>query len=209
MLVVLAIISIITAITVTGQSSFNRTLVLTDTTYDVAFSARQAQSYGLASRKFGALTSNPGYGLHFDRATPTSYIFFADTVKTLLPVATGCPVGTAGTPSAKPGNCRFDTSDGKVSTYAFSRGFHVLNFCGKTSGTTYCSTDSSPLRNLDVVFARPNTFTTISGQLGAASSPTTFTCATVSITDASELGVRVVRFSSLGEVTVGSGLACP
>jgi hypothetical protein len=209
MLVVLTIISVITIVTLTAQSGFNKTLILTDTAYTVAFSARQAQSYGLASRKFGALTSNPGYGLHFERVMPTSYIFFADTTNTLA-AAGNCPTGIVGTPSEKPGNCRFDTADGKVSTYSFQDGFSIKEFCGKTTaGTLTCSTSGAPLNNLDLVFTRPNTSTTISGVIGSSGTVTNFACALITLTDQTGSGVRKVRVSSLGEVTVGNALACP
>jgi len=207
MLVVLAIIAIITAIAVTGQSTFNKTLILTDTAYDVAFSARQAQSYGLSSRTFGTLTTqNYGYGLHFDRVTPDRYTFFADTSHALA-VAGGCPVGTAGTPSYKIGNCRFDSADGTVSTYTFSRGFVVSKFCGKNGGSAaVCSTDSSPLTTLDLVFTRPNTTTTISGLLNGTSLRT-FTCAQVTLSDQSRQATKTIRISSLGEISINQ--TCP
>jgi prepilin-type N-terminal cleavage/methylation domain-containing protein len=206
MLVVLAIISIITAIAVSGQSTFNKSLILTDTAYRVAFSARQAQSYGLASRKYGASTSNPGYGLHFASATPGSYIFFADISNALTPFPSTCPLGTPGTPSAKPGNCRFDNADGKVSTFTFDRGFHVSSFCGKIGATTYCSTDV--LSSLDVVFSRPNTSTTISGLVNG-SALQSFDCSIITIADQTDTATRTVRFSSLGEISVGGALTCP
>jgi prepilin-type N-terminal cleavage/methylation domain-containing protein len=207
MLVVLAIISIITAIAVTGQSTFNKSLILTDTAYRVAFSARQAQSYGLASRKYGVSTSNPGYGLHFESGALNSYIFFADIANLLTPFPSNCPVGTPGTPSAKPGNCRFDSSsDGKVSTFTFDRGFSISSFCGKKGALYYCSSDV--LNNLDVVFTRPNTSTTISGVVNG-SALQSFDCAVVTITDQSHTANRTVRISSLGEISVGASLACP
>ena len=50
MIVVLAIIGIISGVVITGQSAYNQSLLLTDTTYTVAYSIRQAQSLGLSSR---------------------------------------------------------------------------------------------------------------------------------------------------------------
>lgn len=205
MLVVLAIITVITTIVVTGQSNYNKTLLLTDTSYTVALSARQAQSYGLGSRKFGSV-QNSGYGLHFSRVTPNSYIVFADTAKTLQPVAPNCPTGTIGTPEEKPGNCRYDTTDGTVNTYTFGRGFTVKQFCGKSGLTKYCSTDAVPLTTLDMVFTRPNTSTTISGLLNG-SILTSFSCAEVTLTDASGQATRSIRISSLGEISVNQ--TCP
>lgn len=204
MLVVLAIIAVITTIVITGQSNYNKTLLLTDTTYGVALSARQAQFYGLASRKYGSV-QNPGYGVHFTSATPNSYTVFADTFNTLS-APSNCPLGAAGTPEQKPGNCRFDTTDGVVNTYTFERGFKVKQFCGKTGLTRYCSTDNAPLTTLDMVFTRPNTSTTISGLVNG-SILTSFSCAEVTISDQSGQATRSIRLSSLGEISINQ--TCP
>lgn len=208
MLVVLAIISIITAIAVTGQATFNKSLILTDTAYRVAFSARQAQSYGLASRKYGSDTSNPGYGLHFASGALNSYIFFADTSHT-LPAASQCPIPAVSSdnPSYKPGNCRFDSAtDGMVSTFTFDRGFTISSFCGKKGSLYYCSSDV--LSSLDTVFTRPNTSTTISGLVNG-NSLQSFDCALITITDQSHTATRNVRITWLGEISVGANLTCP
>lgn len=207
MMVVLAIIAIITSIAILGQSSFNKGLILTDTAYGVAFSARQAQSFGLSSRKFGS-AQNAGYGIHVDTGSLTSYTIFADTSKTLTAPG-NCPVGTVGTPDAKPGNCRYDKTgiaDGIVNTYSFSRGFSIKNFCGKNGVVKYCSTDASPLTNLDVVFTRPNTSATITGSF-ADSSIQQLSCAEITITDALNSNTKTVTISNLGQISIGQ--SCP
>lgn len=210
MIVVIAIISVITTVAIVGQSTFNRTLLLTDTAYTMAFSARQAQSYGLSSRKYGSSTTNPGYGIHFERSTLNRYLMFADTQNTLSPFPAACPTGVAGTPSAKPGNCRFDAADGTVNTYTFANNFSIQKFCAKvTSGTSVCSNDSQPLLNLDLVFTRPNTSTVISGQTTSGTSVNTYNCAVITITDQAGANTRDIRVSSLGEISVGRGLSCP
>lgn len=217
MLVVLFIIVVITAVVITGQSNYNKTLLLTDTTYGVALSARQAQSFGLASRKFGTV-QNPGYGLHFSNATLGSYTLFADTASTLTPPSgqSGCPITTfnASLPPSSPqslykqGDCRFDPSnDGIVNTFTFSRGFSISKFCGKAGLARSCSTDSVPLTSLDLVFMRPNTSTVISGVLNGGSSPTTFDCADITITDPSKQATDNIRISSTGEISVNQ--TCP
>jgi len=204
MLVVLFIIVLITSIVITGQSNYNKTLLLTDTTYGVALSAREAQTFGLASRKYGSV-QNPGYGLHFSSASPSSYTLFADINPTLA-APSNCPLGAVGTPERKPGNCRFDAADGVVSTYTFSRGFTVTKFCGKSGLTRYCSTDPAPLTTLDLVFTRPNTSTTISGLVNG-SLLTSFSCAEITISDPTKQANRVIRLSSIGEISTGQ--SCP
>lgn len=204
LLVVLAIIAIITAIAVTGQSQFNRSLILTDTTYGVAFSAREAQSFGLSSRGFNG-TTNIGYGLHFSSATPTQYIFFADTDGSYKTANIGCPFGLANTPSAKLGDCIFksDANPTEVAnTYTFGRGIKIQKFCAvNNGGPLVCS---PALTTLDIVFTRPNTTTTISGMYGSL---TGFTCAEITLTDAEGLVQKKVRISQFGEIAVNQ--SCP
>jgi prepilin-type N-terminal cleavage/methylation domain-containing protein len=200
MVVVLAIITVITVIILSGQASFNRSLILTDTAYTVAFSARQAQSFGVSSRAVGAIR-NAGYGLRFDRSSPSSFILFADTT-TGASVPASCPLGEAGTPERKPGNCRFDAqTDPLVDTYTFSRGFAVSKFCGLSGSTLYCSDSSSPLTSLDIVYARPNTSATMSGEVNGAM--TVFTCAELHVADPERVSTRTIRLSQLGEVSIG------
>lgn len=207
MMVVLAIILILTTVMLLGQSNFNQSLLLTDTAYTVAFSGRQAQSFGLSSRRFGS-AQNTGYGLNFNRATPQSYTLFADTSNSLAaPVA--CPLGEVGTPERKPGNCRYDTvgtADGVVQTFTFTRGFGVASFCAKSGSTRHCSTDGTPLTALDVVFTRPNTASTITG-LRSNGSVATYSCAEVTISNSQGSATRTVRVSQLGEIAVGQ--TCP
>lgn len=205
MLVVLFIIAVITAVIINGQSNYNKSLLLTDTTYGIALSAREAQSFGIASRKFGNV-QNPGYGLDFNSATPSVYTLFADTNNALAAPA-NCPLGTPGTPEQKPGNCRYDQGgDGVVSSYTLSRGFTISKFCGKVGLTRYCSTDSSPLTTLDMVFTRPNTTTTISGLVNGASL-TSFDCAEITVSDPLKQATRTIRISASGEISVNQ--VCP
>lgn len=196
MLVVLAIIVVITAVVITGQSSYNRSLLLTDTAYTVAYSIRQAQSLGLASRSSGSV-SNAGYGVRF--AGTGSYLVFADTGGASVLSASVCPVGTAGTPDAKPGNCKYDAgTDSIVQTYTLSRGFTVQNICGKTTAGGACTSVAS----LDVVFMRPETRAILIGPTNQS-----FVCAQMDVTSPTGSVIRRVRVSQLGEISVGQ--TCP
>ena len=201
MLVVLAIIVVITGIVINGQSTYNQTLILTDTAYTVAFSVRQAQALGLASRATtvgGSIVSNAGYGVRF--AGTNGYTVFADTGGAKVPsLATACPPGTPGTPEARPGNCKYESgTDRVIQSYTFSRGFTIQNICGK-SGTaaTVCS-----LASLDIVFMRPETRAIMTGP-----SNQVFTCAEVHVRAPTGGATRVVRVSQLGEISVGQN--CP
>ncbi|MEK7100518.1 MAG: type II secretion system protein, partial [Patescibacteria group bacterium] len=132
MLVSLGIILVITSIVLLGQNSFNKNLVVIDTTYTVEFTLRQAQTLALSSRKAGAV-QNAGYGVHFANGSMTSYSLFADTI----PAAPGngqggrCPGhGASSGLESRPGNCLYDDTTEIVTTYNLNHGFKASRFCG-------------------------------------------------------------------------------
>jgi prepilin-type N-terminal cleavage/methylation domain-containing protein len=205
MLVVLAIIVLLTAVVINGQGNFDKSLTITDTAYTVALSIRQAQNFGLSSRTYSG-TPNAGYGVHFMGATPTTYSLFADGNKLVWAVPPYCPVGTAGTPDAKPGNCLFDTGTSEtVQSFTFGRGFKITNLCGHDTGNTMRCSSTSYLTGIDMVFVRPNTNSIISGFHSGS---------WIQLNDASiELsapngGTRYICVTQAGEVSVAA-TACP
>lgn len=202
MLVVLAIIVVITGVVINGQSTYNRSLLLTDTAYTVAYSVRQAQSLGLASRGINSV-SDAGYGVHFEGTI--GYIVYADTKAPQIPLDEAvCPRGVSGTPESRPGNCRYDSAspnnDAIVQNYTFSRGFAISGICGKTGGGSPCT----QITSLDVVFMRPETRAIMTGPSPSYQS---YTCAEVLIAPPTGTPTRMVRISQLGEISVGQ--ACP
>jgi len=200
MIVVLAIIVVVTAVVINGQSTYNRSILLTDTAYTVAYSIRQAQSLGLASRGAGGIV-DAGYGVRF--AGTTGYTVFADTTGTPALSESVCPLnrpppGQPDTPETKPGNCRYDPgTDHVVQNYTFSRGYTIGNICGKSGSTLTCS-----LSSLDMVFMRPETRAILIGP-----SNQSFTCVEVHVRPPTGNEVRIIRVSQLGEISVGQ--ACP
>ncbi len=205
MIVVLAIIVLITGIALSGQVDFNRSLTVTDTAYTVALSIRQAQTFGLSSRTYNG-TSKAGYGAHFSITTPMSYLLFADVAKPTEPPSY-CPVGTAGLPDAKPGNCTYDPSGSEViQSYTFGRGFSITNICGHDTGNTLRCTTGGYLTGLDVVFLRPNTDSIVTGL--RASGNIQLLDAQVTLTAPGGDGSRYVCVTQVGEVSVAS-TTCP
>ncbi|OYV25754.1 MAG: hypothetical protein B7W98_03645, partial [Parcubacteria group bacterium 20-58-5] len=67
-----------TLIVLTNQNSFNKTVVLTNTAYDIALSIRSAESFGLEAKLAGTAPST-GYGIDFPQTPTSSYTLFADT----------------------------------------------------------------------------------------------------------------------------------
>ena len=200
MLVSLGIILIITTVVLLGQSGFNRTLVLVDTAYGMAFTLRQAQSFGLSSRLFG-LVQNAGYGLHLVNGAPTSYSLFAD----ILPVSPGdtqgglCPGHSASVGvESKPGNCLYDSTTEQVTGYTLNRGFKISSFCGMEGAVKRCS--GSYLDSLDITFLRPSTQPTILGTHAGAI--VNLSSAAVHVTSPDGLQERCVNVSKVGQIAV-------
>lgn len=205
MIVVLAIIVSITGIVLTGQENFNRTLRSTDTAYTVALSIRQAQTYGLSSRTFGG-AGNAGYGIHIGSTTPQLYLLFADVSK-LAGIPAYCPVGVAGQPDQKPGNCLYDpTGSELVQTYTFGRGFIIGNACGHDLGDITRCTGDGYLTGIDMTFIRPNTDSVITGLRGVGNIQ--LKDAQIQILTPAGGGTRYVCLTRSGEVSVAS-TTCP
>ncbi len=201
LLVVLAIIVTLMTIVFTSQSSFNKTLVLANTAYDIALTLRSAESFGLSSRASGS-TANVGYGVHFQAETTGSFIFFADTDP---PVGGGglCHpiIGDPTGPGATPGDCVYtSSSDYKVNDYTLGNGIYVKDFCAY-SGSWSCA--STGLISLDIVFAQPNPTPSISTN-GSYSAALTKACLVLASPSAPGGPYRYVSVESSGQITANA-----
>jgi hypothetical protein len=180
-------------IVLTSQSTFNKTLILKNTAYDIALTLRNAETYGLGSRASGAV-ANTGYGVHFSRISPREFILFADTSPS-TPSATNChglPLfGGQSAPDALPGDCIYTGgSDRKVITYTLGNGIFVSNLCvgGGACGFT----------SLDIVFSRPNPDTFVRAD-GNANTEYNSACIIVSSPQGGPS--RYITISSSGAIT--------
>lgn len=161
LLVVLAIITILMAVVVTSQSSFNKTLLLSNTAYDVALTIRTAETFGIGNRPgSGTFFENRGYGVHFDTMSTNSFKMFAD----ITPPATSgschpIPAGRERSPDIIPGNCAYtpgassDDSSGETKVFTLGNGMQITRLRVKIASGWVPSTITA----LDIVFARPNT----------------------------------------------------
>jgi prepilin-type N-terminal cleavage/methylation domain-containing protein len=204
MLICIAIIGIITAVAVTGQSTFNQSLLLNDTSYTVALSAREAQSLGLSSRKFAGV-QNGGYGLDFTKGSPTTYYtVFADVIGSLQGGASEpswCPIIATTTPEAKAGNCLYDGVNETFQRYDLTGGYTIGDFCGKNGSGLQCA-GTGAIQSLDVLYLRPNTSAIIKG-ITPGGGQVQYSCAQVSIQSPSGGNVQTIMMTQLGEVAVG------
>ena len=174
LLVVFAIISVIMMITLFQYATFSSSTVLTNLTYEVALSIRQAQVYGLsvkgttggAAAPLSSATYNAGYGIHLDAVHPSGNLITSMVLFTDLPL----PGDTRPT-----GDRTFNYSDPPTGTgpagspefleqVSVPGGYLIQKFCGfyGATGTAYrCSDGTSSdgaggITGMDIVFQRPN-----------------------------------------------------
>ena len=203
-MVVLAIIAVVASIVLSSQNSFNKTLTLTNTTYDIALTILNAETYGISSRAAGIMT-NAGYGVHFQKTSANSFTFFADTYPLPSTSSVCHPIDDPSAPNARPGNCIYDSSKGEgITDHVLGNGITISKFCSYAIGSWSCSDNG--LTSLDIVFARPNASPFISAN-GAysASFPITAACLTVS---SPQGGSRFISVSSYGQITANAP-SCP
>lgn len=206
LLVVLGIITFIMSVVFTSQSTFNKTLILKNTAYDIALMLRTAETYGLGSRVSG-ISANAGYGLHFQRGTTDSFVLFADTAG-----GASC-VGMA--PDCKPGNNVYTsigpTPDTLVQTYTLGNGITISDFCvSYASGNWSCANKLGTgmnITSLDVVFTRPNTnaLMSVNGLYSPAPFAPTKACLIISSPQGAE---RFVSITTSG-VIAANATSCP
>jgi len=185
LMVVFAIIITITGVVFTSQSTFNKTLILTNTAYDVALTLRSAETYGLGSRVISG-ASNAGYGIHFDKGTNT-FILFEDSSGSSCHTSQS---GYSSGPDAQPGNCIRDSSSEDVKTYTLGNNITVSDLY---AGIT-------PVTSLDIVFARPNPDPSVRAN---GSTAPIYNSACIALTSP-QGGMRFVRVISSGQITTNA-----
>lgn len=83
LLVVMSILLTVSSIVLMRHNEFRANILLRSIAYEIALTIRQAQVYGLGIKEFQGIADpiaafEIGYGVHFDEATPTMFILFAD-----------------------------------------------------------------------------------------------------------------------------------
>lgn len=209
LMVVLAIIIVITGLVFSSQSSFNKSLVLANTAYDVALTLRSAQTYGPGSRSSATGMANVGYGVDFQSATPDTFTFFADGYPPLGGSGPFCHQAiTTGIPSDLPGDCSYEASQGeKVVSYIMNNKITTGDFCAYTiADVPLCAhAHGGGLSSLDIVFARPNPAQPFISTNGLYSAGWVKACLTISSSQGTS---RSVTVTASGEITT-SAAPCP
>ena len=218
LVVVTAIIMVIMMIVLTSQTTFNKTLILQNTAYDIALTLREAETFGLGNRapNTAALMTNVGYGIHIENGSPgASMLLFADTSPS--PASGNChgipTLGGASAPNAQSGDCVYtagSSGDVKMSNYTLNNGITISNFCALDSTSKWVCNHATGscvagLSKLDIVFARPsqNVFVRTNGSASAAG---TFPCIKISSPQGTS---RFVSVLPSGEVGAFASCPCP
>lgn len=148
MIVVISIITLMTSVVLFNKRDFNNSVLLTNLSYDVALTIREAQVYGIAVRGFaggGGISFGKGYGVHFAEAADVinNYIFFVDGS------------GAAGSPPGSPTQI-YEPDEESLKDYSLASGYS-FKFCVYTTNVTpdACS-DIGNDQTLDIVFKRPD-----------------------------------------------------
>ncbi len=199
-MVVLTIIVVLTTVILTSQSSFNKTLILANTAYDIALTLRSTETFGLGSRAAGTAT-NVGYGIHLSSGATNSFILFADSY----------PGPSCGTPDCKPGDHVYTSTDVLVQMYQLNNGISIQNFCAFSSGSGgWSCAASGQLSSLDIVFTRPNPapFMSTNGSYSAPPFSSTAACMSLASPSAPSGPYRYISVGSSGQI-IANATSCP
>lgn len=142
LLVSISIFTLLTGLILVNHGRFTSAILLENLAYDVGLSIREAQVFGLSVKEFevGSGEFQTGYGVHFSKDTPRSYIIFAD--RNSDERYNDTPV--CGEPLSE---C--------IEIFTIQRGNFIADFCGTLpDGTEKC--DSSGLKYMDIMFVRPD-----------------------------------------------------
>lgn len=193
LIVSVAIIAVITSVALVQHGQFNNTLALTNLTYEVALSVREAQTLGVSAREVQTPSGGVGnvsYGVFFDHAAPTQYILFADLNRNNTYDSAPLPGGATEL----------------VLGFDITRQNRIGDFCGRQSaGANACASDGDA-DTLSVLFERPNPDALVYVQDGA--DVDAFDAATIYLTSA-ENDVRCVHIENTGQVSVDTSCTLP
>ncbi len=212
MLVVVAIISVIIGIVVVNQRSFDNSIILSNTAYDVALSVREAQAYGHAGHGVSGSSSlvTYGTGIDFNAARKNTYTLFADTVPATVnscytTATLGSTAAPQNSPAQKTGDCIYTSSgtpsDALLRTFTINNGMYISNVCAYTPSRK-CSSPSNAFTQLDITSARANVGTHIYISGGTLLSPQLADSACIEISSPDGKAHEKITISKVGTIFV-------
>ena len=133
LLVTIGIFAFMTALILYNYNSSGNRNMLYSMAFDMVFTIRQAQTYGISVKS--ADLSSPrfdyAYGVHFDKTIPGSFVLFVDSNQNQL-----------------------YNSGETVTTYNLKQGAQILSLCAVVLGTT--CTSANMVNSIDVLYKRPD-----------------------------------------------------
>ncbi|MEI8062251.1 MAG: prepilin-type N-terminal cleavage/methylation domain-containing protein [bacterium] len=185
LLVVIAIFTLITTVALFDQGKLSSSVLLSNLAYDVALSAREAQTYGVGAKYVASAggVQGGGYGIYFDVLNPEGVIIFHDVND----------------------NGVYELTDEIVKQYKFTnqRGNKLTKLCQGSDPNSPCLTTAS---QLSVVYKRPNPEPTFISNISSPAGPV---YAIFQSQDGKNC--RAVVMESSGQIRVETSLskACP
>ncbi len=196
LLVVVAVITIITAFILFSQNKFNSSTLLRALAYNMALAMRQTQTYGVSVRGFSqAGTANPfapGHGIYFSSSDLTHFYIFAD-------------LNGNGTMDISSPDERLSTSGSSLN--AIGQGYTVSMFCGIVDPVKQ---DCYPagvggggaISSLTIYFKRPNPDAFFSATCSGGTCAPSYTGGYVQTKSSGSADTRSVKVTNTGQITV-------
>jgi prepilin-type N-terminal cleavage/methylation domain-containing protein len=131
LMITIGIATAIMAVVLVENSKFNNSILLTNASYEVALTVRQAQVFGLSSRSNTSGTFS-AYGVKASVDNPTVVQLFADVDN----------------------DSTYDNGEEVTGGVALGRGLQINKICYKEGGAMQCN--GNPRNEVTVIFKRPN-----------------------------------------------------
>lgn len=189
--IAVSIFAFLSTVTVMSYNNFNNRIGVDILAHQIAQFGHEAQVSALSVKR-ASNNDYPGYGLHFEKASTTQFIFFADLDKDKV-YTPGGVCGTSGSECEK--------------VVQLLKGVTIKALCGQadaggTDDDANCTlADGAPhLSNaFDIVFRRPSPDASIMGM--STTTPNSYSVAKVKISSAKGY-TRSILFYITGQITV-------
>jgi len=197
LMVTVSIFVVVTTVILASYPKFSSRIILEDVAQQVALSVRQAQTYGLSVKEFGAGNIFPGYGIYFPSLANDnkSFTIFADINGDKKYNLTGC--GIVGSECLD----KFTIQSGER-IYALcvnlkNDGIAAFSTIDDLAGVNNCVS----INSLHISFTRPNPDATITAYLGGANYDSSYSDAEIVV--ASPRGeVKTIVVWLTGQISV-------
>ncbi len=201
LIVIVGIVTVISSVILAGSARFDNSILLTNLSYEVALSIREAQFSGLYVVEFkfgGGSEFDTGYGVNFYKtnvggsSNTTDYILFADIIPS------GSAIGDQVYSGDSSGGAEF------VKKYSAKKGNYIELFCGinAISSAEQCSDVAGGLTYLNISFYRPNPDANFKSNTGVV-----YKAAKIYLKSA-QGNRRAIRVESSGQISVCSVITC-